>query len=204
MGVCGLSSGRPCPFALRVWQARADRWQPLSSTPVLLPLRSNTVTGFSSDVDLATASQRSRLALRLSNRRVMKSSAAHMIIKALALGGLLRGSRSTPLTSLLPSLLLPCLSFTHRALMRTVNRYTALWKHQLCAIKSVPILGYISLAVCCCFVATESAYDKLCHWNSFSLLLLSRIVILYRNRMYCCNSSQLTPTRKDYVRTKYR
>lgn len=171
---------------------------PLLHSHSLLPLRSNTVTVFSSDVDLAAASQQSRLALRLSNRRVMKSSAAHMIIKALALGGLLRGSRSTP------SPLLPCLSFTHQALMRTVNRYTALWKHQLCAIKSVPILGYISLAVCCCFVATESAYDKLCHWNSFSLLLLSRIVILYRNRMYCCNSSQLTPTRKDYVRTKYR
>lgn len=142
--VCGLSSGRPCPFALRVWQARADRWQPLSSTPVLLPLRSNTVTGFSSDVDLATASQRSRLALRLSNRRVMKSSAAHMIIKALTLGGLLRGSRSTP------SPLLPCLSFTHQALMRTVNRYTALWKHQLCAINSVSKLcGFIGYLFGC-------------------------------------------------------
>ena len=83
MGVCGLSSGRPCPFALRVWQARADRWSALFS-----PLQSNTVTGFSSVVDLATASQQSRLALGLSNRRVMKSSAAHMIIKALTLGGL--------------------------------------------------------------------------------------------------------------------
>lgn len=83
MGVCGLSSGRPCPFALRVWQARADRWPPLS-----IPLQSNTVTGFSSAVDLATASQQSRLALGLLNRRVMKSSTAHMIIKALTLGGL--------------------------------------------------------------------------------------------------------------------
>lgn len=83
MGVCGLSSGRPCPFALRVWQARADRWPPLS-----IPLQSNRVTGFSSAVDLATASQQSRLALGLLNRRVMKSSAAHMIIKALTLGGL--------------------------------------------------------------------------------------------------------------------
>lgn len=83
MGVCGLSSGRPCPFARRVWQAWADRWPPLS-----IPLQSNTVTGFSSAVDLATASQQSRLALGLLNRRVMKSSAAHMIIKALTLGGL--------------------------------------------------------------------------------------------------------------------
>lgn len=83
MGVCGLSSGRPCPFALRVWQARADRWLPLS-----IPLQSNTVTGFSSAVDLATVSQQSRLALGLLNRRVMKSSTAHMIIKALTLGGL--------------------------------------------------------------------------------------------------------------------
>lgn len=61
----------------------ADRWLPLS-----IPLQSNTVTGFSSAVDLATVSQQSRLALGLLNRRVMKSSTAHMIIKALTLGGL--------------------------------------------------------------------------------------------------------------------
>lgn len=97
MGVCGLSSGRPCPFALRVWQALADRWLPLS-----IPLQSNTVTGFSSAVDLATASQQSRLALGLLNRRVMKSSAAHMIIKALTLGGLSEPYPPPPFPPYLP------------------------------------------------------------------------------------------------------
>lgn len=115
MGVCGLSSGRPCPFALRVWQAWADRWPPLS-----IPLQSNTVTGFSSAVDLATASQQSRLALGLSNRRVMKSSAAHMIIKALTLGGL---SEPYP-----PPLSSPVCHSHSQSSMRIVIRYMVLWK----------------------------------------------------------------------------
>jgi len=115
MGVCGLSSGRPCPFALRVWQACADRWPPLS-----IPLQSNTVTGFSSAVDLATASQQSGLALGLSNRRVMKSSAAHMIIKALTLGGL-----SEPYPPPLSSHV--CHSHSQSS-MRIVIRYTVLCK----------------------------------------------------------------------------
>lgn len=113
MGVCGLSSGRPCPFALRVWQARADRWPPLS-----IPLQSNTVTGFSSAVDLATASQQSRLALGLLNRRVMKSSTAHMIIKALTLGGLSE--------TYLPPPFLSCLPFTPPKFGE--DTHSSLWK----------------------------------------------------------------------------
>lgn len=112
MGVCGLSSGRPCPFALRVWQAWADRWPPLS-----IPLQSNTVTGFSSAVDLATASQQSRLALGLLNRRVMKSSAAHMIIKALTLGGLSEALHPSPICH-----------WCSQSSTRIVIRYTVLWK----------------------------------------------------------------------------
>lgn len=112
MGVCGLSSGRPCPFALRVWQAWADRWPPLS-----IPLQSNTVTGFSSAVDLATASQQSRLARGLLNRRVMKSSAAHMIIKALTLGGLSEALHPSPLCH-----------WCSQSSTRIVIRYTVLWK----------------------------------------------------------------------------
>lgn len=136
MGVCGLSSGRPCPFALRVWQARADRWPPLS-----IPLQSNTVTGFSSAVDLATASQQSRLALGLSNRRVMKSSAAHMIIKALTLGGL---SEPYP-----PPLSSPVCHSHSQSLVRIVIRYMVLCKKPpLCSIKRAKTFGGFTLGSC--------------------------------------------------------
>lgn len=134
MGVCGLSSGRPCPFALRVWQAWADRWPPLS-----IPLQSNTVTGFSSAVDLATASQQSRLALGLSNRRVMKSSAAHMIIKALTLGGLSE-PYSPPRSS-------PVYHSHSQSLMRIVICYMVLWKTTIVVHKAKTFLRH-SFVLC--------------------------------------------------------
>lgn len=135
MGVCGLSSGRPCPFALRVWQAWADRWPPLS-----IPLQSNTVTGFSSAVDLATASQQSRLALGLSNRRVMKSSAAHMIIKALTLGGL---SEPYP-----PPFSSPVCHSHSKSLTRIVIHYMVLWKTMILLHKEHENFLWFSFWVC--------------------------------------------------------
>lgn len=153
MGVCGLSSGRPCPFALRVWQAWADRWPPLS-----IPLQSNTVTGFSSAVDLATASQQSRLALGLLNRRVMKSSAAHMIIKALTLGGL---SEPYPPPSS------PICHSHSKSLMRIVIRYIALLKTAIVLHKeNYNFMGFsvFILIFCAAFLRIS--------WNLFPIQLL--------------------------------